>query len=151
MRELPSGRNNFVGGGASMQGMGIRTQQKSEYNPGVTDPFYENAGITRDDLDAMYIYDAFAPNIWYGLETWGLTEPGTGYEFTKNGKIGINGDLPVNTHGGHLSNGHFSGWNHMVEMYYQLSDQNLGKRQVTDANTVQWATPWGDSILMRRA
>jgi acetyl-CoA acetyltransferase len=151
MRELPSGRNDFVGGGAAMNGMGIRTQEKYDYDPSVKDSFYENTGVTREDIDGVYIYDAFAPNIWYGLETWGFCEPGTGYQFCKDGTIAVDGKLPVNTHGGHLSNGHFSGWNHLVEMYHQLSDDDLGQRQVKNADNVQWATPWGDTILMRRA
>lgn len=147
---LHAGRNNYVGGGAARPGMGIRTQEEREIEPGEFDHVYESSEITRDDVDGLYIYDAFSPNIWFGLERWGFVEEGRAHAFTRDSNISIDGELPVNTHGGHLSNGHISGWNHMVEMYNQLQG-NADKRQIKGADTVQWATPWGDSVVLRRS
>jgi acetyl-CoA acetyltransferase len=129
-------------------GMGIRTQKEYDYDASVTDPVFERAGVTRDDIDALYTYDAFTPNVWYALERWGFCEPGTAHEFTRDGNVGLDGDLPMNTHGGLLSNGHITSWNHLVEMYDQLRGE-AGDRQIPNADTVQYASPFGDSIILR--
>lgn len=147
MEGLHAGRNEYL---FSRPGMGIRTHDEYDYDASIVDHVYDQAGVSREDVDALYTYDAFSSNVWYALERWGFCDPGTAFEFTRDGSIGIEGELPVNTHGGLLSNGHISGWNHMVEMYNQL----LGRcddRQVAGADTVQWGTPFGDSIILRRA
>jgi len=144
-RGLPAGRNGYL---FARPGMGIRSQDEYEYDPSVTDPFYDRAGVDRDDVDAVYVYDAFSPNVWFALERWGFCAPGTAHEFARDGTIAIDGELPVNTHGGLLSNGHVSAWNHVVEMYDQLLGR-AGDRQV-DADTVQYAPPFGDSLILRR-
>jgi acetyl-CoA acetyltransferase len=146
MSGLQAGRNNHL---FARPGMGIRTQDEYEYDPSVTDPFYERAGVSRDDVDALYTYDAFAPNVWYALERWGFCEPGTAHEFARDGGVAIDGELPMNTHGGLLSNGHVSAWNHFVEMCDQLRGE-AGDRQLAGADTVQYASPFGDSVLLRR-
>lgn len=147
MEGLHAGRDEYL---FSRPGMGIRTHREFDYDASVTDHVYEQAGVKRDDIDALYTYDAFSSNVWYALERWGFCEPGTAYKFTRDGNISVSGKLPMNTHGGLLSNGHISAWNHMVEMYNQL----LGRcddRQISGASTVQWATPFGDSIILRGA
>ncbi|WP_411965893.1 thiolase family protein [Haloferax sp. YSMS24] len=145
MEGLHAGRENHL---FARPGMGIRTQREYEYDASVTDPVYERAGVTRDDIDALYTYDAFTPNVWYALERWGFCEPGTAFEFARDGNISLDGELPMNTHGGLLSNGHISAWNHLVEMYNQLRGE-ADKRQIANADTVQFATPFGDSIILR--
>lgn len=145
MQGLPAGRNGYL---FARPGMGIRTQDEYDYDPSVTNPFYEDAGIERGDVDALYVYDAFSPNVWYALERWGFCEPGSAHEFTRDGTIAVDGELPVNTHGGLLSNGHVSGWNHVIEMYDQLLGR-AGDRQLPAAETVQYAPPFGDSIVLQ--
>lgn len=149
MEGLHAGRDDFIGGGAARRGMGIRTQREYDYDPAELDYVYESSGVTRDDIDALFIYDAFSANIWFGLERWGFCDTGEAFEYTRDGRIGIDGELPINTHGGHLSNGHLSGWNHMVEMYNQIQGR-CDERQIGGADTVQWATPWGDSVILQR-
>lgn len=145
MEGLHAGRDNHL---FARPGMGIRTQTEYEYDPSVTDPYYEEAGVSREDIDALYTYDAFTPNVWYTLERWGFCDPGTAYEFTRDGEIGLDGELPMNTHGGLLSNGHITAWNHFVEMYDQLRGE-AGRRQLTGADALQYATPFGDSLILR--
>jgi acetyl-CoA acetyltransferase len=142
---LHAGRENHL---FARPGMGIRTQAEYEYDSSVTDPLYERAGVDRADVDAFYTYDAFSPNVWYALERWGFCPPGTAHEFTRDGAIAIDGSLPVNTHGGLLSNGHISAWNHLVEMVAQLRG-TAGPRQLPGASTVQYGSPFGDAIVLR--
>jgi acetyl-CoA acetyltransferase len=60
--------------------------------------------------------------------------------------LGIDADLPVNSNGGLMSEGHFAGYNHLVEMVRQIRGE-AGPRQVPHAEVLQWTTPWGDSMI----
>ncbi|MFC1859428.1 hypothetical protein ACFL9U_15570 [Thermodesulfobacteriota bacterium] len=84
-------------------------------------------------MDFAEIYDCFTWAVIYQLEGYGFCKPGEGGSFVEGGeRIAIGGELPVNTHGGHLSEGYFNGMNHLVEAVQQLRDQ-AGVRQVKDA------------------
>lgn len=130
-------------------GLGIRNQPEFEYEPGPdVSQLYRDAGVDRADVDGFYTYDAYTPNVWFALERWGFSEPGEAYSDTRDGAVSVDGWLPVNTNGGLTGDGHVLGWNQMVEMYDQLAGR-CGPRQIDDASCVQWASPFGDSIVLR--
>jgi acetyl-CoA acetyltransferase len=108
---------------------------------------YADAGVARADIGALYIYDSFSSNIWMTLERFGFCGEGEAPSWIAQNGIGVSSPLPVNTNGGLLSEGHNSGYAHIAEMVRQIRGQ-AGPRQVADATWAQWATPWGDSLIL---
>jgi hypothetical protein len=53
----------------------------------------------------------------------------------------------VNTSGGLLSEAHVGGWNSIAEMVRQLRG-TAGPTQIDDPEVLQWATCWGDSVVL---
>ena len=82
-------------------------------------------------------------------QRFGFCPAGEAARWIQDGNIGVDGELPVNTSGGLLSEAHVGGWNSIVEMVRQLRGQ-CGARQIAGAEIMQWATVWGDSIIFRR-
>ncbi len=95
---------------------------------------FDMAGMRPDEMDLAYIYDCFTFEVLHQLEAAGFCGAGEGGAFVQNGRIGPGGDLPVNTNGGLLSDGHLAGMNGIVEAVRQLTGR-AGPRQVANARS----------------
>ena len=93
---------------------------------------YEAAGMSPEDIDVAEFYDAFSSLVPLQLEAYGFCEPGAAASMIAEGETRIGGRLPVNTHGGHLSEAYVHGLNHVVEAVRQLRHE-CGDRQVAGA------------------
>jgi acetyl-CoA acetyltransferase len=145
MQGMRSGRDEFI---FAPRGLGINQQAVQGWRPQEKDLLvYRMAGIERKEVNALYTYDAFSPLVLFTLERFGFCAPGEAAKWVQNGRIELGGELPMNTSGGLLSEAHIGGWNSILEMVRQLRG-TAGERQMKNAKHLQWATAWGDSVML---
>ena len=106
-----------------------------------------------DDVDMALVYDGFTFNAISWLEGLGFCGLGEAQDWLDGGRrIALDGDLPVNPHGGQLSEGRTHGFGFLYEAVTQLRHE-AGERQVRDARTAVvtsgGGTPSGVLLLRR--
>ena len=99
----------------------------------VADVLYRRAGLGPQDIDVAQLYDCFTITVLLQLEDWGFCAKGEGGPFVDSGAIDLGGSLPINTGGGHLSEGYIHGLNHVVEGVRQI--RGTSTSQVAGAET----------------
>jgi acetyl-CoA acetyltransferase len=91
---------------------------------------YESAGLGPDDIEFAELYDCFTYNVLSQIEGYGFAEPGGVPDMLADGAFDRGtGSLPINTHGGLLSEGYLHGMNHVYEAVQQIRGE-AGHRQV---------------------
>lgn len=117
----------------------------------IADDLWGSAGIGPKDVDVAEIYDCFTYSVIMQLEGLGFCKEGEGGAFVQGGRIGMGGEIPVNTHGGLLSEAYIHGFNHVIEAVEQLRGQS-GPRQVPGAEialTTAGAMTCGSALVLR--
>ena len=118
----------------------------------VADTLYRRAGIGPEDVDVAQLYDCFTITVLLQLEDWGFCKKGEGGPFVASGEVDLGGTIPINTGGGHLSEGYIHGMNHIVEGVRQV--RGTSTNQVPGAETcLVTCTPLppGSALLLRAA
>lgn len=93
------------------------------------------AGITHRDVDLFELHDAYTIITVLSLEAAGFVARGQGAQLGTDGRIGLDGDLPIATFGGLKARGHpvgATGVYQLVEAYLQLTGK-AGDNQVANA------------------
>ena len=114
-------------GGAGRWGQALfNFQMPDEYfassgHRAVATRLYNMAGIGPADVDVALLYDHFSPMVIMQLEDYGFCPAGEGGRFVADGNIRYGtGSIPVNTHGGNLSEAYIIGMTHIREAVEQL-------------------------------
>ena len=91
---------------------------------------YAAAGLSPKDIDFAELYDCFTYTVLSQIEGYGFAEPGGVPDMLRDGKFDRQGGVvPVNTHGGLMSEGYIHGMNHVYEAVQQIRG-DAGHRQV---------------------
>lgn len=98
----------------------------------IGDRLWRASGRKPADMDVALLYDAFSSTVLAALETLGFVGRGQAGDFVKDGHTRLGGSLPVNPHGGLLSEGYLHGMNMVGEAFEQLQGR-CGPRQVAGA------------------
>lgn len=105
------------------------------------------------DVDVALLYDGFTFNTVSWLESLGFCGPGEATDFLAGGKtIALDGELPLNPHGGQLSAGRLHGYGFVREAMLQLRGEAHG-RQVPGARLAAVSAGGGvpsGAMLLRR-
>jgi acetyl-CoA acetyltransferase len=113
---------------------------------------FSRAGMGPNDVDVAMFYDGFTPSVIMSLEDWGFCDIGQGGPFVAEGNIRKEGRLPVNTHGGNLSEVYLQGITHVIEGVRQL--RGTASNQIDHADVVLYGSGVGASpgggVLLRR-
>ena len=94
------------------------------------------------------IYDATSMMVPIALEDFGFVGRGEAREFLSSGEHGQNGRLPINTHGGLLSEGYFHGLNSIAEAIRQLRGESPNQ---VEAETAFITLRGASSMVLGRA
>lgn len=112
---------------------------------------YERAGLGPSDVDVAQLYDCFSITALLQLEDYGFCPRGEGGPFAASGALDLDGSLPINTGGGHLSEGYIHGMNHIVEGVRQIRGTSTGQVDGAEVCLVTSAPPPGTSAMILRA
>jgi acetyl-CoA C-acetyltransferase len=98
---------------------------------------FEEAGVSRRDIDYVSIYDSFTITVIITLEDLGFCAKGEGGRFVSDGTLLSTGRLPFNTDGGSLCNNHPAnrgGMTRTIEAVRQLRGEATPAVQVQDCD-----------------
>ena len=146
-------------GGDSLWGAGLTSQNQpddlyaSAGHAHLARRLFAQAGIAPGDVDVALLYDHFSGMVLLQLEDYGFCARGESGAFVENGGLHFEtGRLPVNTHGGNLSEVYLLGLTHVVEAVRQL--RGTSTSQVPDAEialvTAGPSNLPSSSLLLRR-
>jgi len=125
-----------------------------EHEPQVLGPaahLWSRTSLHPGDVDVAELYDGFSFTCLSWLEALNFCEIGEAKDFVAGGKrIALDGDLPLNTHGGQLSAGRLHGYGFLHEAVVQLRGDGA-ERQVHGAEVAVVSsgggTPGGCMLL----
>jgi len=120
---------------------------------GPAEHVWTRTSLRHDDVDLALVYDGFTFNAISWIEALGFCGFGEAKDWLDEGRrIALDGDLPVNPHGGQLSEGRTHGFGFIYEAIAQLR-HDAGERQVAGASTAVvtsgGGTPSGVLLLQR--
>jgi len=100
----------------------------------VAEQVWKQSGLTHQDIDALVLYDHFTPYVMMQLEDYGFCGAGEGPGLVASGALGLDGQWPLNPHGGQLGEAYIHGFNGIAEGVRQL--RGTAANQIKEAKHV---------------
>jgi len=123
------------GGGAGCGAMDKAGEHPTRiFSHYIAPAIYDAAGMGPGDIDLIQLYDAYSYIMLNQLEDFGFCTGDDLRQVIESGRLGRDGDLPLNLNGGLLSEGYVHGLNNVVEAVEQLQGK-AGARQLAGAAT----------------
>jgi 17-hydroxy-3-oxo-4-pregnene-20-carboxyl-CoA lyase len=113
----------------------------------LAEQLFGRGGVSRADIDAAMIYDAFSPILLMQLEALGFCGRGEAKDFVAEGNLGPDGALPCNTNGGLIGEGYIHGLNLVLEAVRQLRGDAVN--QLDDPRTILVTASRTGAVLAR--
>jgi acetyl-CoA acetyltransferase len=88
---------------------------------------WRQAGIGPADVRLAVLYDHFTPFVLVQLEELGFCPRGEARHFIADGRIELDGELPVNPHGGQLGEAYIHGMNGIAEAARQIRGESANQ------------------------
>jgi acetyl-CoA acetyltransferase len=107
---------------------------------------YRLADCRPEDIDTAQLYDCFTYMAMVQLEDYGFCGKGEGGPFAASGALRLDGQMPTNTSGGQLSEGHAEGCLQVVEGVRQVRRDYGPDRQVPDARLALVSGHGGNTV-----
>ncbi|WAL67563.1 lipid-transfer protein [Amycolatopsis cynarae] len=95
---------------------------------------WSQSGLGPADVDVAVLYDHFTPYVLMQLEELGFCGRGEAKDFIADGRLELDGELPLNPHGGQLGEAYVHGMNGIAEAVRQVRGNAVN--QVAGAGTV---------------
>jgi acetyl-CoA acetyltransferase len=118
------------------------------FPPEAAGRLFEQAGVNHADIDVAEFYDATSYMPLRSLESYGFVPDGQAWRYVTEQGTGPDSPLPVNTHGGHLSEAYLHGMNGILEAVRQL--RGTAVNQVPDADVALVGAPAGSATILAR-
>jgi acetyl-CoA acetyltransferase len=118
------------------------------FPPATAMRLFADAGVSRGDIDVAEFYDATSYMPLRSLESYGFVPDGQAWRYVTETGTGPDSPLPVNTHGGHLSEAYLHGMNGVLEAVRQL--RGTASNQVPGAEVALVGAPAGSAMILAR-
>ncbi|HYH49335.1 MAG TPA: lipid-transfer protein [Acidimicrobiia bacterium] len=128
----------------------FRKDLTTQTSAALAETLYRRAGLGPSDVDVAQFYDCFTITVLLQLEDYGFCAKGEGGPFAASGAIDKGGPLPINTSGGHLSEGYIHGMNHVVEGVRQLRGTSTSQVPGAEVCLVTSGLPVTTSAMVLR-
>jgi len=135
--------------GAYKEPMGLYGADLMEWmSPSAVERLYSEARVSPTDVDVAELYDATSFMTLKSLETYRLAPTGRAWREVIDHGTSLEARVPVNTHGGFLSEGYIHGMSTITEAVRQL--RGTACNQVRDASVALCGASFGSAMLLGR-
>ncbi|SDY28727.1 Acetyl-CoA acetyltransferase [Amycolatopsis xylanica] len=88
---------------------------------------WAQSGLRPSDMDAAVLYDHFTPYVLMQLEELGFCGRGEAKDYIAGGALELDGELPLNPHGGQLGEAYIHGMNGIAEGVRQIRGTSVNQ------------------------